>query len=79
MNRSFVLPVAIAAVFVAGCAPMDQQSSAEPRSDMGRVTGSRLPTRDSTSSEVRTTENRAVIDDIVKNRNIEVPGKKGPQ
>ena len=79
MNRSHLLPVTIAAMFVAGCASPDP-NSAEPRSEKRYVTGSRIPAPEgNTSASVKSTETREGIDDVLQGRNVVVPGKGGPQ
>jgi len=73
MIRSCLLLIAIAAMLMTGCAPMDQKS-AEASSDKDYVTGSRLPSRDrSSSSYVTGVENRQDIDEVVRGR-----GAAGP-
>jgi hypothetical protein len=73
MNRSYLLPVAIAAVFVAGCAAMDQKS-AEPQPEKDYVTGSRLPARDrGSSSYVQGIENKQGIEEMIRGK-----GAAGP-
>jgi hypothetical protein len=66
MNPSRLLPIAIAAVLAAGCAPMDQKP-AEPQPERDYVTGSRLPARDgSSSANVSAVENRQGIEKMVR-------------
>ena len=78
MIRSSLLPIAIAAVLAAGCAPMMDQKSAEPSSDKDYVTGSRLPSRDrSSSSYVTGVENRQDIDEVTRGSNTVAPAKGG--
>jgi hypothetical protein len=77
MNRSYLLPIAIAAVFVAGCAAMDQKS-AEPQPEKDYVTGSRLPARDhGSSSAVKGIESKEGIDDMMRQGNVAAPAKVG--
>jgi hypothetical protein len=79
MNRSYLLPVTIAVIFVAGCASMDP-NSAEPRPDKRYVTGSRLPAHDgNTSADVKSIDSKDAIDDVMQRRNISIPGKGAPQ
>jgi type IV pilus biogenesis protein CpaD/CtpE len=79
MNRSYLLPVTIAAIFVAGCASTDP-NSAEARSEKRYVTGSRIPAPEGNSSaDVKSAESKEGIDDALRGRNIVVPGKGGPQ
>ena len=79
MNRSYLLPVTITAMAVAGCASVDS-NSAEPRSEKRHVTGSRIPASEgNTSANVKSIESKEGIDDAMQGRNINVPGKGGPQ
>ena len=78
MNRSYLLPVTIAAIFVSGCASVDS-NSAEPQSEKRRVTGSHIPAPEgNTSAAVKSTESKEGIEDVLRGRNVEVPGKGGP-
>jgi hypothetical protein len=79
MNRSYLLPVAVAAIFVAGCASTDP-NSAEPRSEKRYVTGSRIPAPEGNSSaDVKSIESKEGLDEALRGRNIVVPGKGGAQ
>jgi hypothetical protein len=79
MNRSYLLPVMIAAIFVAGCASTEP-NSAEPRSEKRYVTGSRIPAPEgNTSANVKSIESKEGIDDAMQGRTITVPGKGGTQ
>ena len=79
MNRSHLLAVAIAALFVAGCASPDP-NSAEPRSEKRYVTGSRIPAPEGNSSaDVKSTESKEAIDDALRGRNIVWHAKGGAQ
>jgi hypothetical protein len=79
MNRSYLLPVTIAAIFVAGCASTDP-NSAEPRSEKRYVTGSRIPAPEGTSSaDVKSIESKEGVDEAMRGRSITVPGKGGTQ
>lgn len=65
MNRSIVVPAALAAILVAACASVEQQQSAEPKADRTYTTGSRIPVRDgSGSTHVTTIENKVDIQDM---------------
>lgn len=65
MYRSYLLPAAIAAAFVAGCASMNQASN-EDSADKTQITGSRIPHRDSsTSSSVQQSTDRNPVGAIV--------------
>ena len=80
MNRSYLLPVTIAAIFVAGCASVDS-NSAEPRSEKRRVTGSHIPAPEgNTSAEIKSIEGKE-IDEVMQRRSISgsMPGKGGAQ
>jgi hypothetical protein len=79
MNRSYLLPVAVAAIFVAGCASTEP-NSAEPRSEKRYVTGSRIPAPEGTSSaDVKSIESKEGVDEAMRGRSIVVPGKGSPQ
>jgi hypothetical protein len=79
MHRSCLLPVTIAAIFVAGCASTEP-NSAEPRSEKRYVTGSRIPAPEGTgSADVKSIETREGVDDAMRGRSVTVPGKGGPQ
>jgi hypothetical protein len=79
MNRSYLLPVTIAAIFIAGCASTDA-NSAEPRSEKRYVTGSRIPAPEgNTSAVVKSIEGKEGVDDTLRGRDVVVPGKGGPQ
>ena len=79
MNRSHLLAVALAAIFVAGCASTDP-NSAEPRSEKRYVTGSRIPAPEgTTSANVKSIESKEGIDDAMQGRSITAPGKGGTQ
>jgi hypothetical protein len=79
MNQSYLLPVTIAAILVAGCASTDP-NSAEPRSEKRYVTGSRIPSPEgNTSANVKSIESKEGIDDAMQGRNITMPGKGSPQ
>jgi hypothetical protein len=41
------------------------------------VTGSRIPVRDGGSSDVKAIQNKEAIDDVMRNRSIQVPSKGG--
>ena len=75
MNRYFVVVAAIAALSVVGCASVEQQS-AESKADKTYTTGSRIPTRDGTSSaDVKTVGNRDATDDISQRARVGLPTK----
>ena len=79
MNRSYLLPIVIAGVLVAGCTAT-VPNSAEPQAEKRTITGSRIPARDgNTSAAVHSTESKEGIDDVLRNRNITLPGKGGAQ
>lgn len=77
MNRYTLPLVAIAAIFVAGCAstPITNRA-AEAQDEKTRVTGSRLPTRDRDSSaSVKSIENKQGIDDMMGRGSTHLPPK----
>lgn len=60
MVRIYLLTAAVAATFLAGCAPMDNKVTSEAAPEKSTVTGSRLPVRDSgqSSATVESAENK---------------------
>jgi len=75
MNRYNLLLATIAATFVAGCASTPiVNSAAEAQDDKTRVTGSRLPARDSSAS-VKSIENKQGIDDMMGRGSTHIPPK----
>ena len=75
MNRSHLLPVTLAAIFVAGCASTDP-NSAEPRSEKRYVTGSRIPASEGTgSADIKSIEGKEGVDEALRGRNISGPAK----
>jgi hypothetical protein len=79
MNRSHLLSVTIAAIFVAGCAST-KPNSAEPRSEKRYLTGSRIPAPEGTgSADVKSIESKEGVDDALRGRNIVGPPKGGTQ
>ena len=78
MNRSYLLPVTIAAIFVAGCAATEPKS-AEPQSEPRYITGSRLPARDATTStDVKSISNRNDINNMGRGDAASAPKMPGP-
>jgi len=71
MNRSIVVFAALAALLVAACAGVEQQQSAEPKADRTYTTGSRIPTRDgSTSANIKSVDSKDAADDINARRGV---------
>jgi hypothetical protein len=78
MNRCNLFHASIALSFVAGCATTNTPSAvADSQSSGTPVTGSRIPVRDGGSSDVKAIQNKEAIDDVMRNRSIQVPSKGG--
>jgi hypothetical protein len=77
MNRSTLLFATVAATFIAGCASTPIVSTAaDAQDDKTRVTGSRLPARDS-SSTVKLIDNKQGITDMMQRGSGTVMPSKG--
>jgi outer membrane lipoprotein SlyB len=77
MNRSTLLLATIAATFVAGCASTPVVSTAaDAQDEKTRVTGSRLPARDSSSS-VKSIDDKQGIGDMQRGSGTVMPSKGG--
>ena len=77
MNRCTLLVATIALTFAAGCASVNT-----PTADSGDggtvVTGSRIPVRaGATTADVKTTQDKKAIDDMMRQRNIYIPPTGG--
>jgi len=77
MHRYTLPLVAIAAIFVTGCASTPiTNPAAEAQDEKTRVTGSRLPARDRDSSaSVKSIENKQGIDDMMGRGSTHLPPK----
>ena len=78
MNRYCLLSALIAAVAITACATVEQQSTAQDKSDKSYVTGSRIPVRDqSGSGDVKSVESRQNIEDMMRNSGTAAPKAGG--
>jgi hypothetical protein len=79
VNSNRLLAALIATLPLVACATPDPQPSTA-RQDKVYTTGSRIPVRTGGgSAEVNSVENKQSIDDTLRNRDVHIPGKGGPQ
>ena len=75
MNRCNLFLASIALAFVAGCASMNTPTSTDQQGGTV-VTGSRIPVREGTTSDVKTTTNKDAITEMMRG-GAYVPSKAG--
>jgi hypothetical protein len=78
MNGYNLFLASIALTFVAGCATVNTPAATDSQQSGTVVTGSRIPVRDGgTSGDVKAIQNKEAIEDVMRNRSIQVPTKGG--